>query len=153
MGSHVRGTHSMKEKHLNMYMKIAETVAASSYAQKLKVGAVAVKDNRILSIGYNGTPPGMSNVCERKVTNEDGTVALETVREVIHAEMNLIYKMARDGQSAQGSTLFVTHAPCFECAKAILSVGIKNVFYKEDYRDIQGVYFLRLNFIEVEKYA
>lgn len=143
----------MKEKHIDMYMKIAETVAAASYAQKLKVGAVAVKDNRILSIGYNGTPPGMSNVCERKVAKEDGTVELETVREVIHAEMNAIYKMARDGQSAQGATLFVTHAPCFECAKAILSVGIKNVFYKEDYRDIQGLYFLRLNFIEVEKHV
>lgn len=153
MGSYLRGAYTMKEKHIDMYMKIAETVAAASYAQKLKVGAVAVKDNRILSIGYNGTPPGMSNVCERKVAKEDGTVELETVREVIHAEMNAIYKMARDGQSAQGATLFVTHAPCFECAKAILSVGIKNVFYKEDYRDIQGVYFLRLNFIEVEKHV
>lgn len=143
----------MKEKHLDMYMKIAETVAAASYAKKLKVGAVAVKDNRILSIGYNGTPPGMSNVCEQTVTKEDGSTALETVKEVIHAEMNLIYKMARDGQSAQGATLFVTHSPCFECAKAILSVGIKSVFYKEEYRNIEGVYFLRKNYIEVEQHA
>lgn len=143
----------MKDKHLQMYMRIAETVAAASYAEKLKVGAVAVKDNRILSIGYNGTPPGMSNVCEQKVVKEDGSVVLETVKEVIHAEMNLIYKMARDGQQAQGATLFITHSPCFECAKAILSVGIKNVFYKEDYRDPQGADFLRLNKVEVEQYA
>ena len=143
----------MKEKHLDMYMKIAETVAAASYAEKLKVGAVAVKDNRILSIGYNGTPPGWSNVCERTVLKEDGSTSLETVKEVIHAEMNLIYKMARDGQSAQGATLFVTHSPCFECAKAILSVGITSVFYKEEYRNIEGVYFLRNNHIEVEKHA
>lgn len=153
MGRNLRGTYNMKEKHLDMYMKIAETVAAASYAKKLKVGAVAVKDNRILSIGYNGTPPGESNVCERTVTKEDGTTALETVKEVIHAEMNLIYKMARDGQSAQGATLFVTHSPCFECAKAILSVGIKSVFYKEEYRNIEGVYFLRKNYIEVEQHA
>ena len=143
----------MKEKHLNMYMKIAETVAAASYAKKLKVGAVAVKDNRILSIGYNGTPPGMSNVCEREVTNEDCTPALETVKEVIHAEMNAIYKMARDGQSAQGSTLFITHSPCFECAKAILSVGVSSVFYKNEYRNMDGVHFLRSNNIKVEQYA
>jgi dCMP deaminase len=67
--------------------------------------------------------------------------------------MNAIYKMARDGQSAAGATLFVTHAPCFECAKAILSVGIKNVWYSEDYRDPGGVYFLRANCLEVEKHV
>lgn len=142
----------MKEKHMQMYMKIAETVAAASYAKKLKVGAVAVKDHRILSIGYNGTPPGMDNACERTII-KDGQEHLETLPEVIHAEMNLIYKMARDGQQANGATLFVTHSPCFECAKAILSVGFKNVFYKEEYRDSHGTHFLRLNKVEVEQYA
>lgn len=142
----------MKEKHIKMYMKIAETVAAASYAKKLKVGAVAVKDNRILSIGYNGTPPGMDNNCEHEVVKEDGSVVLETVKEVIHAEMNAIYKMARDGQHSEGATLFITHSPCFECAKAILSVGFDSVFYKEDYRNMDGVYFLKANSIWVEKY-
>ena len=145
----------MKEKHKNLYMSIAKTVASSSYAEKLKVGAVVVKDHRILSIGYNGTPPGTDNSCEVRKNSNDGVgpPSLETKREVIHAEMNAIYKMARDGQSAAGATLFVTHAPCFECAKAILSVGIKNVWYSEDYRDPGGVYFLRANYLEVEKHV
>lgn len=163
----------MKEKHIQMYMKIAEVVAESSYAEKLKVGAIAVKDNRILSIGYNGTPPGMSNICEHKTYDENpdfgvniyserddfpqrdlfGRYRLDTVKEVIHAEMNLIYKMARDGQQAQGATLFITHSPCFECSKAILSVGFTNVFYKEEYRDTEGINLLTSNNIEVEQYA
>jgi len=137
----------MKEKHLQMYMEMAQVAAKSSYAVKLKVGAIAVKDHRILSVGYNGTPPGMDNCCENQC--EDGS--LMTRSEVIHAEMNLIYKMARDGQSGSGSDLFITHSPCFECAKAILSVGFRKVWFNKNYRDSSGTELLKNYGIEVEQ--
>lgn len=146
----------MKQKHLDMYMDIAEVAAKNSYATRLKVGAVAVRDHRILSIGYNGTPPGTSNECEEKVYKIDGFLVddvgcyeLKTKKEVIHAEMNLIYKMARDGESGKGATLFITHAPCFECAKAILSVGFSSVYYRNSYRDNSGVDLLRNNGVKI----
>lgn len=163
----------MKEKHKNLYMSIAHTVAMASYAVKLKVGAVAVKDHRILSIGYNGTPPGSDNNCEYKdydlsrdmqgdyfpgsrgmypFDDEQGRYRLVTRNEVIHAEMNAIYKMARDGQSAVGADIFITHAPCFDCAKAILSVGFKKVWFRNAYRDSSGVTLLTQNNVEVEQY-
>lgn len=123
-------------------MEMALVTAKSSYANRLKVGAIAVKDHRILSVGYNGTPPGTDNVCEENNV---------TKKEVIHAEMNAIYKMARDGQAAEGSDIFITHAPCFECSKAILSVGIKRVWYRHEYRDESGIMFLQENGVEVNK--
>jgi dCMP deaminase len=137
----------MKEKHLRMYMEMAQVAAKSSYAVKLKVGAIAVKDHRILSVGYNGTPTGMDNVCEHY--SEYGEMT--TKKEVIHAEMNLILKMARDGQSGSGSDLFITHSPCFECAKAILSVGFRKVWFNQNYRDPSGATLLKENGIEVEQ--
>src|SRR5574343_230670 len=97
----------MKQKFLDLYIEIAEVAAKTSSATRLKVGAVAVKDHRILSIGYNGTPPGFDNECEEKVWVSDegpwgdaGDWTTKTRLEVIHAEQNAIYKMARDGQSA-----------------------------------------------------
>lgn len=126
-------------------------VSKTSYAKRLQVGAVAVINGRVVSVGFNGTPPGMDNNCEEVIQYSDDTVGLKTKQEVIHAEMNLIYKMARDGEAGYGSDLFVTHAPCFECSKAILSVGFKNVFYEEEYRDDTGVNLLRNNGINVEK--
>lgn len=137
----------MKQKFLNLYMEIAEVVAKTSSAKRLKVGAVAVKDHRILSIGYNGTPPGYDNECEYH--NEDGS--LVTRPEVIHAEQNVIYKMARDGQSALGADLFVTHAPCIECAKAIKTSGFRKVWYRNQYRSDDGIKFLQKLGVEVEK--
>ena len=128
-------------------MEIAEVVAKTSSATRLKVGAVAVKDHRILSIGYNGTPPGYDNECEYH--NEDGSLA--TRPEVIHAEQNAIYKMARDGQSALGADLFVTHAPCIECAKAIKTSGFRKVWYRNQYRSDDGIKFLQQLGVEVEK--
>lgn len=133
----------MKEKFLKLYMSIAETVAQTSSANRLKVGAVAVKDHRILSIGYNGTPPDYDNRCE----GQDG----KTLPEVIHAEQNCIYKMARDGQSALGADLFVTHAPCIECAKGIKTAGIRKVWFKFPYRSNQGVRFLTELGVDVEQ--
>jgi dCMP deaminase len=133
----------MNLKHLTMYMEMARVAAKQSYANRLKVGALAVKDHRILSVGYNGTPSNRDNECE----GADG----KTKPDVIHAEMNLIYKMARDGQAAQGADLFITHSPCFECAKAILTVGFKKVWFGAEYRDSSGVDFLKHNGVEIEK--
>ena len=152
----------MKPKHIDMYMEIAEVVAKQSYAERLKVGAVAVRDHRILSIGYNGTPPGTPNVCEEMyedleyVPTESGDMYMRVTKQrtnanVIHAEMNLIYKMARDGESGKGADLFITCSPCFECAKAIMSVGFRKVYYRDQYRELSGVSLLEQHGIEVEK--
>ena len=127
----------MKGKFIDLYMRIAETVAETSSAKKLKVGAVCVKDHRILSIGYNGTPPDYDNNCEHETEN-----GLTTRPEVIHAEQNAIFKMARDGQPALGATMFITHAPCMECAKAIKTCGINAVYYRNAYRSTEGLMFL-----------
>lgn len=127
----------MKGKFIDLYMRIAETVAETSSAKKLKVGAVCVKDHRILSIGYNGTPPDYDNNCEHETEN-----GLITRPEVIHAEQNAIFKMARDGQPALGATMFITHAPCMECAKAIKTCGINTVYYRNAYRSTEGLMFL-----------
>lgn len=137
----------MKRKFVDLYIEIAEVVAKTSTATRLKVGAVAVKDHRILSVGYNGTPPGFDNVCETH--NEDGSTV--TRPEVIHAEQNAIFKMARDGQSALGADLFVTHAPCVECAKAIKTSGFRKVWYRNQYRSDDGIKFLQQLGVEVEK--
>ena len=152
----------MKQKHIDMYMEIAEVVAKQSYAERLKVGAVAVRDHRILGASYNGTPPGMSNVCEEMyedleyVPTESGDMYIRVTKQrtnanVIHAEMNLIYKLARDGESGNGADLFITCSPCFECAKAIMSVGFRKVYYRTQYRDLSGVHLLEQHGIEVEK--
>lgn len=138
----------MKPRHVSMYMEIADTVARQSYAERLKVGAVAVRGDRILSIGYNGTPPGTDNCCEETVV-VDGKSVSRTNDNVIHAEMNLIYKLARDGESGRGADLFITHSPCHQCAKAILSVGFSRVWFRTYYRDDLGVVFLKKNGVEV----
>ncbi len=167
----------MKEKHIAMYMEMAEVAAKSSYAKRLQVGSIAVKDHRILSVGYNGTPPGMDNDCEErdwdngsggwlspeeieqrypfKAYNQTAGKAvrygLKTKKEVIHAEMNLIYKMARDGQAGNGADIFITHAPCFECSKAILSVGFNSVYFRNAYRDSSGIDMLWQNGVQVRQ--
>lgn len=145
----------MKPKHLNMYMEIAEVAARQSYAERLKVGAVAVRDHRILSIGYNGTSPGTDNQCENWYTRVDENGNLETYSvtndDVIHAELNLILKLARDGESGKGSDLFITHAPCYQCSKAILSVGFNKVWFRNQYRSTEGIDFLSEHGIEVEQ--
>jgi dCMP deaminase len=116
-------------------MKCAENFAELSTAKRLKVGSIIVKDNRIISIGYNGTPESWeSNVCEDE-TNK-------TLPEVIHAEMNCINKLARSTESGENSVMFITHSPCMECSKSIYGSGIKTVFYKNDYRDTSGIDFL-----------
>jgi dCMP deaminase len=123
----------MKEKYIDTYMKVAHLFAEHSSAKRKKVGAVIVKDDRIISIGYNGMPAGWDNDCEI-----DGV----TKPEVLHAESNAIAKLARSTESGEGATMFITCAPCIECAKLIYQSGIKEVFYDEEYRSDEGVKFL-----------
>jgi len=125
----------MKEKLINAYMESAEVFAKLSTAKRLKVGAIIVKDQRIISIGYNGTPEGWCNVCE-----DENNV---TKPEVIHSEMNCINKLAKSNESGEGSVMFVTHSPCMDCAKSIYGAGIKEVYYKNSYRDDSGIEFLK----------
>ena len=126
-------------------MDTAERFSQLSSARRLKVGSIIVKDNRIISIGYNGMPAGWDNNCELEYTSyefpENGLV-LKTRPEVLHAEENALIKLARDGESGKGASLFVTHAPCIQCAKLIYGAGISQVFYKHTYRDTSGLDFL-----------
>lgn len=171
----------------SFYMDIAERCAEMSYATRLHVGAVVVKNNNIISFSWNGMPSGWENVCEHKeympddapqyMTIEEieeqypyqemefpGDTAseklmnrrgrryrLKTRPEVLHAESNALSKLARTHESGDGAAMFVTHAPCMNCAKMIYQAGIKEVYYSEDYRDPSGVDFLRQCDITVEK--
>ena len=160
----------MKDKFIPMYMTIAETVAQQSSAKRLQVGAIVVKEDRVISIGYNGMPAGWTNECENTlfVLDEDtqGTnmvklgytksqngnwFKLVTKPEVIHAESNAIAKLARCTESGDGSTMFLTHAPCMHCAKQIFTAGIKSVYYRNSYRDTQGIDFLEACQIDVNQ--
>lgn len=142
-------------------MKTAHTFAELSYARRLKVGAIVVKDDRIISIGYNGMPSGWDNNCEYEelgfsdaVFGEPQTLiskGLKTRPEVLHAEMNALFKLARSNESGLDATIFITHAPCIECAKGIYQTGIKTVYYSQDYRDQAGVNFLKQCNINVWK--
>lgn len=141
----------MKKKWVDAFMDTAERFAQLSSAKRLQVGAVVVKDNRITSIGYNGMPSGWTNECEEQVHGSDDTVYLVTKEEVIHAEANAISKLARDGESGSGASLFCTHAPCIHCAKLIYGAGISKVYYRDTYRDTKGIDFLEKCNIEVER--
>lgn len=141
-------------------MDIAERVSQMSYAQRLKVGCVIVKENTILSYGWNGMPTGWDNCCEYEIPEEididSRTVTpshLATRPEVLHAESNAILKVARSTESSNGATLFCTHAPCIECAKLIYQAGITTVYYKEHYRDDAGIRFLQQGDVNVHQYT
>lgn len=137
----------MKYKHIIAHMKTAYNYAACSYAKRRKVGAIVVKNDRILSIGYNGTPEGWPNECEDELP--DGT--LVTKPEVLHAEMNCLMKLAKNSGDANNSTLFVTLSPCLQCAKGIYQAGISAVYYSEKYRQTDGIEFLEKCGIKVEQ--
>lgn len=124
----------MKDKHLKAFMKTAFNFAECSTATRLKVGAICVKDGRIISIGYNGTPTGWENSCE----DLSGT----TKPCVIHAESNCISKLAKTSGGGEGAAIFVTHAPCLECAKLIYQSGITDIWYCHEYRTSAGLEFL-----------
>jgi len=169
----------MKPKLLDAYMKTAETFAECSTAKRLHVGAIVVKEDRIISIGYNGMPSGWDNNCEYKDYMSDAggwlspeeiyeqwpfeeedidpdlgyarRYALKTKPEVLHAETNCIAKLAKSNESGMGATMFITHAPCLECAKLVYQSGISSVLYRNTYRDIAGVVFLKNSGIEVKQ--
>lgn len=127
----------MKEKYVNYFIKIAEETAKLSYAKKLQVGAIIVRGERILSLGYNGTPTGWYNACEDIIDN--GTnIYMTTKPEVIHAERNALDKLAKSTESSDGAVLFSTHSPCIECAKSIYNTGITKVYYRHKYDGTTG---------------
>src|SRR5512137_1073722 len=129
----------MKEKLIHAYMKTAETFAELSHARRLHVGAIVVKDDRIISIGYNGMPAGWDNNCEDVIQHSDDTTSLKTKPEVLHAETNAISKLAKSSESGNGATIFITHAPCLDCSKLIYQSGINSVFYRDAYRSEDGI--------------
>jgi len=124
------------------YMRMARIWAENSYCERRKVGALLVKNQMIISDGYNGTPSGFENCCEDENNNSKPYV--------LHAEANAITKIARSHNSSDGATLYVTASPCMECAKLIIQSGIKRVVYGENYRIMDGIDFLKKADIEVE---
>lgn len=122
------------------YLRMTAIWAENSYCERRKVGAILVKDNMIISDGYNGTPAGFENVCE----DADGM----TKPYVLHAEANAITKVARSNNSSDGSTLYVTASPCIECAKLIIQAGIRRVVFSELYRITTGIDLLKRAGIE-----
>lgn len=156
----------MKPKLVQAYMKTAETFAELSHAKRLHVGAIVVKDDRIISIGYNGMPAGWDNNCEDEIPADDGeyrrqllpktnntweSYNLKTKPEVLHAETNAIAKLARSSDSGLGADIFITHAPCLDCAKLIYQSGIKRVWYGTEYRSSDGTEFLKKSGVIVEQ--
>ena len=152
-------------------MDWARRVSELSHARRLHVGAVIVKDDTVISYGYNGMPAGWDNNCENAeyvgsdeqipspdemkrlgfTSTDQGWYRLKTKPEVLHAESNAIAKLAKSTNSGLNADLFVTHGPCLECAKLIFQSGIRRVFYAEDYRDDSGIQFLYKSGIEINK--
>lgn len=135
-------TPEEKQRNLDVrYLRMAFIWAENSYCQRRQVGAILVKDNMIISDGFNGTPSGFENVCE----DEQGV----THPYVLHAEANAITKVARSNNSSEGSTLYITTSPCMECSKLIIQAGIKRVVYSEHYRITTGLDLLRDAGVEI----
>lgn len=132
-----------KERYDIAYLKIAREWGALSYCERKKVGAIIVKNQTIISDGYNGTPSGFENCCE----DEKGL----TKWYVLHAEANAILKVAKSTQNCEGATLYITMSPCKNCSKLIHQSGIVRVVYLEDYNDTEGIDFLRKAGVEIIK--
>ncbi len=133
---------SDKQKKLDCrYLRMAAIWAENSYCKRRQVGALVVKDKRIISDGYNGTPSGFENVCE-----DENDV---TKSYVLHAEANAITKLARSSNNSDGSTLYITSSPCIECAKLIIQAGVKRVVFSAIYRLTDGIELLKRAGIEV----
>ena len=134
---------SKELKYHKKYLDIAKSISELSHANRKKVGAIIVKDTMIISDGYNGTPTGFDNECE----DAEGNTKWFT----LHAEANAITKLVRySGLPVDGSTLYITLSPCKECSKLILQSGIKKVYYSEEYRDSEGIDFLKSVNINIE---
>jgi dCMP deaminase len=146
----------MKQKYKLAYIDVAERFSRLSHSQKLKVGAIIVKDNRIISIGYNGMPSGWDNVCEEPVMEDDiyePKYLYKSKKEVLHAESNAIAKVAKSNESCDNAAIFCTHEPCLECAKIIMQSGITSVYYRHTYKSTNhgsGLDFLKQSNIHVE---
>jgi len=136
-------------------MDVAERFSQLSTAKRLQVGAIVVKNDRIISIGFNGMPSGWTNDCEESVLWKDGQQFIEPVLvskpEVLHAETNAIAKLAKSSESGENASIFVTHQPCLECSKLIYQSGISAVYYAESYRLVNGIDFLKKSKIAVTK--
>lgn len=148
----------MKEKLIKAHMRTAINYAGLSSAIRRQVGAILVKDDSIISIGYNGTLPGSDNTCEEKVYNESGQYEdeqgkydLRTLPTTLHAEENCIAKVAKSTVSSVGAVMFITDSPCVNCSKLIKVAGISKVYYWRHYRDSTGSEFLQTNGVEVEQ--
>jgi dCMP deaminase len=144
----------VKQKFIDLYMDWAKRVSQLSYARRLNVGAVIVKDDTVISYGYNGMPAGWDNDCEIEEPGSFGGLPipkLTTRPEVLHAESNAIAKLARSNNSGSDADIFITHSPCIECAKLIYQSGIRRVFYGENYRDDAGIKFLEKSGVTVNK--
>lgn len=113
----------------DFYMDVACRISEESYAERLKVGAVIVTENGAMYPGFNGTLPGFPNKCETEENTTDENIT-------VHAEQNALYKMLKEGVSANGATIFVTHSPCAQCCKMMVAVGIKRVVFKQKYREV-----------------
>lgn len=156
-----------KEKYNKLYLDIAARISEMSFARRLHVGAVIVKNDNIISFGWNGMPAGWDNNCEDKIYCDDGDWSeqqlpktenlpwlrykLITKPEVLHAEQNAIAKLAKSTESGSGATLFVTHAPCLDCAKLVYQTGINSVYYRNSYRSQEGLDFLEKAGVQVNK--
>ena len=151
-------------------MATAKIFAELSHARRLHVGAIIVKDDRIISIGYNGMPAGWDNDCENTMfvldeevmgtdmvslgytqTDKGNWIKLKTKPEVLHAETNAIAKLAKSNESGCGATLFITHSPCLDCAKLIYQSGISSVYYGDSYRDNAGIEFLEKSGVKINQ--
>jgi dCMP deaminase len=173
----------MKQKFIDYFMDVAERTSQLSHAIRLKVGAIIVKDDRIISIGYNGMPSGWDNNCEDKEYMDQTAggwlspeeikeqwpwseqqlpktedlpwlrYKLKTKPEVLHAETNAIAKLAKSSESGVGATLFITHAPCLDCAKLIYQSGISNILYRNSYRSDDGINFLTKSGVNVTQHT
>jgi len=163
-----------QDRYNQLYIDLAHRISEMSYARRLKVGAVIVKDDRIISFGWNGTPSGRDNNCETMElmpVNSNANLTdypfmgtfwidghsverryrLVTKPEVLHAESNALMKLAKSTDSGQGADLFMTHSPCMDCAKMIYQAGIRRVYFANHYRSDTGTEFLRSSGVEVTK--
>jgi dCMP deaminase len=133
----------LPSKFADAHMKAAEVYSQLSSAVRLKVGCVVVKNDTIIGIGYNGMPSGWDNNCEDySELDSNGNPILVTKPEVLHSETNALAKIARSTNSSDGASMFITHAPCLDCAKLVYQSGIKSVYYRTSYRNTAGIDFL-----------
>jgi len=142
----------MKQKFVDAHMAAAEVYSQLSSAKRLQVGCVVVKDNTIIGIGYNGMPSGWDNNCEEEIILEEDEKfikVLKTKPEVLHAETNALAKIAKSTNSSDGAAMFITHAPCIDCAKLVYQSGINSVYYRNSYKNTDGLDFLKKCNIDV----